>query len=206
MKACSDAATEAAKEIGRDKVAKLRAMFTEIATKAGAEAGVKAARFEAVKAVRMIATETAAKSVKEKLMALASRGKIQLSADWKPTALISVIANRNDLSDLDKIRLAARAKMEGNLGDILPKKFGPKSKYESGSHENLEGKIKFQSDDKNAVDENVDPAKKWSTVVFTELPDDKKRKDTTSSKDNVNSLKKRFETSNMKNNEAYVIM
>jgi hypothetical protein len=37
---------------------------------------------------------------------------------------------------------------------------------------------------------------------------DKERKvcNSGSSKDNVNSLKKRFETKNMKNNEAYVIM
>ena len=34
-KACSDAAIEASKDIGREKVAKLRALFTEIATNAG---------------------------------------------------------------------------------------------------------------------------------------------------------------------------
>ena len=66
--------------------------------------------------------------------------------------------------------------------------------------------MKFQADEKNTEAENVDPTKKWSTVVFSELPDEKKRKDSLSTKDNVNSLRKRFETSTMKNNEAYVIM
>ena len=48
---------------------------------------------------------------------------------------------------------------------------------------------------------------KWKTVVFTDLPDEKaKAYKGGSSKDNVNSLKKRFETSNMKDDEAYVIM
>ena len=52
-----------------------------------------------------------------------------------------------------------------------------------------------------------DPMAKWKTVVFTDLPDDKaKAYKGGSSKDNVNSLKKRFETSNMKDDEAYVIM
>ena len=117
----------------------------------------------------MIATETAAKSVKERLMAMASKGQIKLSADWKPTALISVISNRKDLSDLDKIRLAARAKMEGNLNEMLPKKFG-QSKYLSGSSDTINDRdLKFQADEKNTEAENVDPTKKWSTVVFSEL-------------------------------------
>ena len=48
---------------------------------------------------------------------------------------------------------------------------------------------------------------KWKTVVFSALPEEKKGRDKTSStKDNVNSLKKKFETSSMKDNEAYVIM
>ena len=62
-----------------------------IATTAGSAAGAKVAKTEAIKAVRMIAAETASKSVKEKLLAMASKGTIKLSADWKPTALISVI-------------------------------------------------------------------------------------------------------------------
>jgi len=135
---------------------------------------------------------------------MASKGQIKLSASWKPTALISVIATRSDLSDLDKIRLAAKAKMEGNLGDILPKKFQSKHNLRDASPM----KLKFEAEDKSNVEasEDVDPTKKWKTVVFTELPDEKRRPERTSTKDNVNSLKKRFETSNMKNNEAYVIM
>ena len=204
LKACNDAVNEVAKEMTRDKVTKLREMFMGIATKAGSEAGSKVAKTEAIKAVRMIAAETASKTVKEKLLAMASKGTIKLSADWKPTALISVIANRSDLSDLDKIRLAAKAKMEGNLGEMLPKKFAA-SALRRDSEDQLSGKLKFQTD--NTVEaEDVDPTRKWSTVVFSELPDEKKKKDTSSTKDNVNSLRKRFETSNMKNNEAYVIM
>ena len=205
LKACSDAVNEVAKEMSREKVTKLRAMFMEIATKAGSEAGAKVAKIEAIKAVRMIAAETAQKSVKEKLLAMASKGTIKLSADWKPTALISVIANRSDLSDLDKIRLAAKAKMEGNLGEMLPKKFSA-SALRRESTPDLGGKLKFQTENEGAEAEDVDPTRKWSTVVFSELPDEKKKKDTNSTKDNVNSLRKRFETSNMKNNEAYVIM
>merc|ERR1711996_144510 len=123
------------------------------------------------------------------------KGEIKLSSSWRPTALVSVIAKRSDLSDLDKIRLAAKAKMEGNLGDILPKKF--QSRHNLGEDE-LRGKLKFEAN------EEVDPAKKWKTVVFSELPDEKKRRESNSTKDNVSSLRKRFETSNMKDNEAYV--
>jgi len=54
--------------------------------------------------------------------------------------------------------------------------------------------------------ENLDPSNKWKTVVFTDLPDEKKKREVVSSKDSVNSLRKRFETKNMKDNEAYVIM
>ena len=43
--------------------------------------------------------------------------------------------------------------------------------------------------------------------MSSELPDEKSKKEkSNSTKDNVNSLKKRFETASMKNNEAYVIM
>ena len=122
---------------------------------------------------------------------MASKGKIQLAASWKPTALIAVINRRTDISgqaiishfplaflskitclpggqsettvnlsgvtslgsrivsvpkketvncvcdqtcdtsDMDKIKLAARAKMEGNLGDLLPKKYGAGGRYVS---------------------------------------------------------------------------
>ena len=62
-------------------------------------------------------------AARDKILAMASKGSIKLAATWKPTALIAIINGRKDISDLDKIRLAARAKMEGNLGDLLPKKF-----------------------------------------------------------------------------------
>ena len=65
----------------------------------------------------------AGRAAREKILAMASKGSIKLAATWKPTALIAIINGRKDISDLDKIRLAARAKMEGNLGDLLPKKF-----------------------------------------------------------------------------------
>ena len=43
--------------------------------------------------------------------------------------------------------------------------------------------------------------------MFLSMTEEKKGRDKTSStKDNVNSLKKKFETSSMKDNEAYVIM
>ena len=205
-KACLTAVDNAIKEISRDKVAKLRELFTEIATKAGSEAGARAARAEARKAVQQVAVEAAVKSVREKILGMASKRQIKLSSSWKPTALINVIATRSDLSDLEKIRLAAKAKMEGNLGDILPKKFS--NRHNIPLDDGNGGKLKFEAEDKNTVEanEDVDPTKKWKTVVFTELPDEKKRPERTSTKDNVNSLKKRFETSNMKNNEAYVIM
>jgi len=133
-------------------------------------------------------------------------GKIQLAASWKPTALIAVINRRTDISDMDKIKLAARAKMEGNLGDLLPKKYGAGGRM-ADKGRNSDAGLKFKSDDANAVSEDVDPSQKWKTVVFSALPEEKKGRDKTSStKDNVNSLKKKFETSSMKDNEAYVIM
>jgi hypothetical protein len=43
--------------------------------------------------------------------------------------------------------------------------------------------------------------------MFTDLPNEKVKTDKKSgAKSDVNSLRKRFETSNMKDNEAYVIM
>ena len=81
-----------------------------------------------MKAVARIAMETAVKAAKEKILAMASRREIKLSESWRPTSLISVIAMRSDLSDADKIRLAARAKMGGNLKDLLPEKFSGTSK------------------------------------------------------------------------------
>ena len=73
--------------------------------------------------------------------------------------------------------------------------------FTSQEEDPLEGKLKFSSEGED------DPMAKWKTVVFTDQPEDKAKSDRNSGKkDNINSLKKRFETSNMKDNEAYVIM
>ena len=119
---------------------------------------------------------------------------------------MAVIAGRSDLSDMDKIKLAAKAKMEGNLGDLLPKRFG--NAKMTLDDDPLHGKLKFAAEEQSTLEsqENIDPSRKWQTVVFTDLPDEKKRAEQQSTKDNVSSLRKRFETKNMKNNEAYVIM
>ena len=184
----------------------MRKLFGEIAAKAGATAGASAAREEAMGAVQQIAMETAARAAREKLLAMASKGQIKLSSSWRPTALIAVIAGRSDLSDMDKIKLAAKAKMEGNLGDLLPKRFG--NAKMTLDDDPLHGKLKFAAEEQSTLEsqENIDPSRKWQTVVFTDLPDEKKRAEQQSTKDNVSSLRKRFETKNMKNNEAYVIM
>merc|ERR1712111_183732 len=158
-------------------------MFAEIATGAGRDAGIMAARAEIQKSIQEVAVR----------------------ADWKPTALISVINARSDLSDMEKIKLAAKAKMEGNLGDLLPKKFLVSSSLRD-KDDQLAGKLKFSDSNETEVTENVDQNKKWKTVVFTDLPDDPSKKESDMSKEKVSSLKKRFETKNMKNNEAYFIM
>merc|ERR1719189_379094 len=115
-------AKECAKEISKDKVAAMRKLFGEKTAAAGAEAGASAGRKAALEAIQGMAIETAAKHARDKILAMASRGEIKLSASWKPTALIAVINGRKDLSDMDKIKLATKAKMAGNLGDLLPKK------------------------------------------------------------------------------------
>merc|ERR1719158_1378857 len=192
-------------EVSREKVTAMRKLFAEIASGAGREAGIQAARAEVMKSIQEVAVRAAAKAAREALLQMASRGKVKLSADWKPTALISVINARSDLSDMEKIKLAAKAKMEGNLGDLLPKRF-----LASGStkdkDDQLAGKLKFTDSNTSEITENVDQNKRWKTVVFTDLPDDPSKKETDMSKEKVSSLKKRFETKNMKENEAYVIM
>merc|ERR1711994_1133489 len=199
-------AKECAKEISRDKVAALRKMFGEKTAAAGAEAGASAGRKAALEAIQGIATETAAKAARDRILAMASKGEIKLSASWKPTALIAVISGRSDLSDMDKIKLAAKAKMAGNLGDLLPKKMSAAGKGRLSHEDTMNLNLSFKSDEKASVEEDVDQTAKWKTVVFSDLPDEKKKESKSSTKDNVNSLKKKFETSNMKNNEAYVIM
>merc|ERR1712136_706059 len=199
-------AKEAAREISRDKVAALRKMFGEKTAAAGAEAGATAGRKAALEAIQGMAIEIAAKNARDKILAMASRGEIKLSSSWKPTALIAVMNGRKDLSDMDKIKLAAKAKMAGNLGDLLPKKMSAATSGRLSHEDTMSLNLSFKSDEKASVEEEVDQTAKWSTVVFSDLPDEKKKEQKTSTKDNVNSLKKRFETSNMKNNEAYVIM
>jgi len=192
-------------EISREKVTAMRKMFAEIAATSGASAAVKAARAEVMKAVQDIAVRAAVKAVREKLLAMASQRKLQLSNSWKPTALIAVINARSDLSDMDKIKLAAKAKMEGNLGDLLPQRFAAAGSLRD-KDDQLAGKLKFQDTNTTENTENVDNTEKWKTVVFSNLPDDPSKKERDMSKEKVSSLKQRFETKNMKNNEAYVIM
>ena len=166
-------------------------------------------------------------AAREKLLALAAKQKIKLNPDWKPTSLIAVInarcepiimtavisvrrrptniSIRSDLSDMDKVKLAAKAKMEGNLADLLPKKYKGGRELEDKEDE-LEGRLVFTDTSTTEASETVDPNKKWSTVVFSELPSDPAKSDGDMKKEKVSSLTKRFETKNMKDNEAYVIM
>ena len=166
-------------------------------------------------------------AAREKLLALAAKQKIKLNPDWKPTSLIAVInarcepiimtavisvrrrptniSIRSDLSDMDKVKLAAKAKMEGNLADLLPKKYKGGRELEDKEDE-LEGRLVFTDTSSTEASETVDPNKKWSTVVFSELPSDPAKSDGDMKKEKVSSLTKRFETKNMKDNEAYVIM
>ena len=183
----------------------MRALFAEIAATAGRTAAVRAVREEVMRAVQEIAVRAAVKATRERLLALASQKKLQLSSSWRPTALIAVINSRTDLSDMDKIKLAAKAKMEGNLTDLLPKRFASSGALKD-KDDLLAGKLQFKDSNTTEATENVDNTKKWKTVVFSDLPDDPKKKETDMTKEKVSSLKKRFETKNMKNNEAYVIM
>lgn len=203
-KACIEHAALIAQEISREKVTAMRKLFAEIAAASGSSAAVKAVRAEVMKSCHDVAVRAAVKAVREKLLAMASQRKLKLSSDWKPTSLISVINARSDLSDMEKIKLAAKAKMEGNLGDLLPKRFASSAALRDKDDE-LAGKLQFKDSNMTEQTENVD-AEKWKTVVFSDLPDDPSKKEMDMSQDKVSSLKKRFETSSMKNNEAYVIM
>ena len=157
-------------------------------------------------------------AAREKLLALAAKQKIKLNPDWKPTSLIAVInarcepiimtavisvrrrptniSIRSDLSDMDKVKLAAKAKMEGNLADLLPKKYKGGRELEDKEDE-LEGRLVFTDTSSTEASETVDPNKKWSTVVFSELPSDPAKSDGDMKKEKVSSLTKRFETKNI---------
>ena len=107
---------------------------------------------------------------------------------------------------MDKVKLAAKAKMEGNLADLLPKKYKGGREVKDKEDE-LEGRLVFTDSSTAEASETVDPNKKWSTVVFSELPStDPAKPEAERKKEKVSSLTKRFETKNMKDNEAYVIM
>merc|ERR1719461_748168 len=116
---------------------------------------------------------------------MASKGQTRLKSDWRPTSLIGVINARADLTPLEKVRLAAKSKMDSNISDLLPTTRG------AGGHSDdpLVGKLQFSESAGNAVRGDMKTA-------------GKKGYDPT--KDNVNTLKKRFETKNLKNDQAYV--
>merc|ERR1711874_145417 len=201
--ACIEHASLCSREISREKVTAMRKLFAEIASGAACKAALAAARAEVMKSVHEIAIRAAGKAAREKILAMASKGQIRLSSDWRPTSLIAVINARTDLTDIEKVKLSAKAKMDGNLSDLLPKSFGS----HSHTDDPLVGKLKFSESSSNAVQGNIDAAgRKWSTVVFSDISSDKQKRNFDTSQDNVTSLKKRFETKNMKNNEAYVIM
>merc|ERR1711915_909824 len=166
----------------------------------GIKAGVSAAKIACVEHARLCAKEIS----REKVLAMVSKGQIRVSSQWRPTSLIGVINARSDLTDIEKVQLAAKAKMDGNISDLLPKSLGVQSHVDDP----LVGKLKFSESSSQISKGDEDAAgRKWSTVVFSDVPNGQQRKggfDMT--QDNVNSLKRRFETKNMKNNEAYVIL
>merc|ERR1719270_3101736 len=117
-----------------------------------------AARAEIQKSIQEVAVRAAARAAREALLAMASKGKVKLSADWKPTSLIAVINARSDLSDMEKIKLAAKAKMEGNLSDLLPKRFKADGSLRDRDDQ-LAGKLKFTDSTNAEATENVDAGK-----------------------------------------------
>jgi len=198
-KAAVEAANQACYVIGRERVSALVAKFTEIASGAAMEAAILAARAEAMKAVREVATRAARKAARDALMAMVAKSKLAVVKTWKPSALISVINARSDLTDMEKVKLAAKAKLEGNLNDLLPQKGG-----EPRAASVEPGEMKVITRQQDVENFEVGAEGKWKTVVFSEPEDQRVERDV--GNDKVNSLKKRFETSNMKDNEAYVIM
>ena len=58
-------------EISREKVTAMRKLFAEVATSAGREAGIRAARAEVMKSVKEVAVRASAKAAREALLALA---------------------------------------------------------------------------------------------------------------------------------------
>ena len=126
--ACVEHAALCSKEISRDKVRhqsiilivldivipQVKAMvklFGEIATGAAQKEAAIAARAAVMKDIYEIAIRAAGRAAREKILAMASRGQIRLKSDWRPTSLIGVINARSDLSDIEKVRLAAKSKV-----------------------------------------------------------------------------------------------
>ena len=100
------------------------------------------------------------------------------------------------------MRLAAKSKMDSNISDLLP----VTSQGLAHGDDPLAGKLRF-SDQAEApvVRGDMDSAgTKWRSVVIADTEAERRSFDP--SRSNISSLKKRFETSNLKNNEAYVIM
>ena len=177
-------------------------LFGEIASGAAQREAAIAARAAVMKDIYEIAIRAAGRAAREKILAMASKGQIRLKSDWRPTSLIGVINARSDLSDIEKVRLAAKSKMDSNISDLLPTQ-GKGSM--SHTDDPLVGKLRFSESASDARRGDMNTAgKKWKSVVITDMPEEKRGYDMT--KENVNSLKKKFETKNLKNNEAYVIM
>ena len=202
--ACIEHVQVCTKEISRERVTALRKLFAEIASGAAQRAAMEAARAAVMRDIYEIAIRAAGRAAREKILAMASRGQIRLKSDWKPTSIIGVINARSDLSDMEKVRLAAKSKMDSNISDLLPCQVKG-----STTDDPLVGKLKFNESSNNVVRENLPvhmetAGKKWKSVMITDMPEEKRSHDMT--KDNVNSLKKRFETKSLKNNEAYIIM
>merc|ERR1711935_518938 len=114
------------------------------------------------------------------LMVLASRKKLTLSTAWRPTALISVINARTDLTDMEKVKLAAKAKLEGNLNDLLPQKGG-----EARAASVEPGEMKVITRQQDVENFEVGAEGKWKTVVFSEPEDQRVERDV--GNDKVNS-------------------
>ena len=209
--ACIEHAKLCSREISREKVTAMRKLFAEIASGAAQKAALEAARAAVMKDIYEIAIRAAGRAAREKILAMASKGQIRLKSDWRPTSLIGVINGRSDLSDIEKVRLAAKSKMDSNISDLLPTQGKGSMTH---TDDPLVGKLQFNENSSNAVlSESTSTAvqgymetagKKWKSVLITDLPAEKRSHDM--SKDNVNSLKKRFETKSLKNNEAYIIM
>merc|ERR1712173_41575 len=199
--ACIEHAKLCSREISREKVTAVRKLFAEIASGAAQKAALEAARAAVMKDIYEIAIRAAGRAAREKILAMASKGQIRLKSDWRPTSLIGVINARADLSDIEKVKLAAKSKMDSNISDLLPSLGGSMSHTDDP----LVGKLKFNETANAAIRGDMETSgKKWKSVLITDMPEEKRGYDM--SKENVNSLKKRFETKNLKNNEAYVIM